>query len=1104
MSLSGAFRHRSTAAWARLLAVVVFAAVLVPAVAVPRAVAEAVAAAPAVGFTEVPSGASVGEPYTFSGTVGEPAAVAAVEVSTDGGALWRPAGWSAGATTWTSRYTPTTSGQAQLRVRALDAAQATVSTASATPSVAPRTCPCGLWGDTDAPGVPDLSDGAAVELGLKWRSSTSGFVRGVRFYKGPGNTGTHTGSLWSTTGVRLATGTFTNETAGGWQTLLFPSPVEVEANRTHVVSYLSPTGHFSADTGYFAQSARYLEPLTGERSTPGNGNGVFHPGGGFPDQTAQDANYWVDVVWATEPGVDTRAPALTGTSPVGGAGSVALSTALTASYDEVVDPAAVEFSLTGPAGPVTGSTTVIGGGSTARFAPSAALTASTTYTAQARVRDAVGNPTDSHSWVFTTGATRPAACPCTVWDDFATPLEPATGDPAAVELGVKVQFNGRGEVLGVRFYKGAGNTGTHTGSFWSSTGLLLATGTFADETTTGWQTLTFLNPVTVQANTTYVVSYFAPHGRYAVDPDFFRDPAGYGGIRALQTGVDGANGVFRYGGGFPTASHNQNNYWVDVIYRNGLNGDRTPPTLVAGTPATDATGVPVGRSVSLTYSEPIDPASPQVWLTDPGGVKLLGTSRLSEDLKTVVWTPNGRLAPGTRYTVNALAADVNGNSSATTSWSFTTQTRADCPCSLFSTATVPTTQSVASPVSSELGVRFQAVYNGKVTGVRFYKGAANTGTHTGTLWAANGTRLATGTFVDETTAGWQTLAFATPVDIRAGQVYVASYTAPNGQYALESSFFQPRGVDSPPLSADRNNGDSPNGVYATGGAFPTTSYNGNQYWVDVVFTFSGDVVPPVHSSHTPLTDATEVDLTGPVTASFDEPIDLTNTTVTVTDGGGARIAGKLTRTPDGHTVVWTPDARLSANTRHTVVVRAADETANYEPQPTTWRFTTTSTQECPCSLFSSAAVPDLAWEPLVHYNNVGIRFAPTVDGTVTGVKFHKTGWNPGPHTGSLWAVDGTRLATGTFTEETATGWQTLTFETPVPVTAGTDYVASYTPGAHPSRSRTYFDGYRVDSPPLTTPATGPTSYYADDNGMPTISAGTTNFWLDVVFRPTTR
>ena len=52
---------------------------------------------------------------------------------------------------------------------------------------------------------------------MKFQSSVPGWVAGVRFYKGAGNNGTHTGSLWTASGTLLATGTFTNETASGWQ-----------------------------------------------------------------------------------------------------------------------------------------------------------------------------------------------------------------------------------------------------------------------------------------------------------------------------------------------------------------------------------------------------------------------------------------------------------------------------------------------------------------------------------------------------------------------------------------------------------------------------------------------------------------------------------------------------------------------------------------------------------------------------------------------------------------------------------------------------------------------------------------------------------------------
>ena len=1064
---------------------------------------------PSVTYNNVPAVSTVGQPYTFNGSVVDwVGQVTGVEVSTDGGVRWHPAVWQAGQTSWSYTYTPSVSGPAQLRVRAVDDSLNLSTPVSASPGVSARTCPCGLWTNNDTPKTPDVLDGSALELGVKWRANTDGYVRGVKFYKGPGNTGTHTGTLWTAAGLQLATGTFANETASGWQTLLFPVPVAVSANTTYVVSYLTPTGHFSVDNEYFSRSSRYLEPLTGLQTGVDGKNGVFRGGAGFPTVESQDgSNYWVDVVWAPDPGPDTRAPELVSTNPLASAASVGLNPTLSANYDEALNPGTVQFTLTGPGGAVAGTTSVTGNGKTAQFTPSAALTAGTSYTASVKAKDAAGNQTPQYNWIFTTGANRPATCPCTVWDDFATPATPSVEENTAVELGTKVRFNGKGEVLGVRFYKGAGNTGTHKGSLWSSSGLLLGTGTFSAETASGWQTLTFAAPVVVQANTTYVVSYYAPNGHYAVSPGYFNGQSpSYGAMRALANGTDGPNGVYKYGtgGGFPTSSFNAANYWVDVIYKNGLNGDTTPPTLNSRTPGTDATNVALNSPLSLVFSEPMDPASTQISLSDPGGAKLHGTVALSADQKTVTWTPNGALKPNTRYTASVLLADVNGNAMAdTATWSFTTTSTPVCPCSLFSTATVPTTTSADDSGAYELGVRFSPTQSGQITGVKFYKGEGNTGTHTGSLWSAAGVRLATGTFSGETASGWQTLVFNTPVTVAPGLFYTASYFAPNGHYAIDQGYFQATGVNAPPLTAPQTGDGNPNGVFQTNGGFPTTSHQGNNYWVDVVYTPNSDTSAPVSSGHTPLTDAVGVPLNSQVTASFDEPVDLTNTQFSVSDPGGAKLDGTLTRSADQQTVIFTSAHPLAASTRYTASVRAADTGGNIMATPLTWSFTAATSQTCPCSLFSKATVPTVPSADDSGAYELGVRFTPSVNGFITGVKFYKGNGNTGTHTGTIWSGDGVSLKTGTFSGETAGGWQTLTFGTPLAVTAGTTYVASYTVlNGHYSVNHGYFAGYTVTSPPLTSPATAegaPNGLYQVGSGFPTNSYQGNHYWVDVVF-----
>jgi Domain of unknown function (DUF4082) len=127
---------------------------------------------------------------------------------------------------------------------------------------------------------------------------------------------------------------------------------------------------------------------------------------------------------------------------------------------------------------------------------------------------------------------------------------------------------------------------------------------------------------------------------------------------------------------------------------------------------------------------------------------------------------------------------------------------------------------------------------GYITGIRFYKGSTNTGTHVGHLWTTTGTLLATATFTNESASGWQQVNFSTPVAITAGTTYVASYFAPMGHYAGDSFYFVPIGVTSGALTALSDSAAGGNGVYQYGatGGFPSNSYFGTNYWVDVVFS----------------------------------------------------------------------------------------------------------------------------------------------------------------------------------------------------------------------------------------------------------------------------
>jgi hypothetical protein len=158
--------------------------------------------------------------------------------------------------------------------------------------------------------------------------------------------------------------------------------------------------------------------------------------------------------------------------------------------------------------------------------------------------------------------------------------------------------------------------------------------------------------------------------------------------------------------------------------------------------------------------------------------------------------------------------------------------------SIWGGSAVPRTLAVSDATAKELGVQFQAKVAGYVTGVRFYKGAQNTGVHTGSLWDNKGNLLASVQFSNETSSGWQTASFAKPVSVAANVTYVISYFAPNGHYSLNAHYFANQPHSTKTLVALQNTASSPNGVYASApspGTFPSQSGGGANYWVDVVF-----------------------------------------------------------------------------------------------------------------------------------------------------------------------------------------------------------------------------------------------------------------------------
>jgi hypothetical protein len=156
--------------------------------------------------------------------------------------------------------------------------------------------------DFATPAVIDSNDGSSVVLGVKFSSEVAGNVTGIRFYKAPANIGTHIGSLWSAGGTMLASGTFTGETASGWQQLYFSSPVAIAANTTYIASYLAPKGHYSDTSSGFATAGFPNPPLLALANTTSvNGVYKYSPTNVFPTGSYKATNYWVDLDFEPTP-----------------------------------------------------------------------------------------------------------------------------------------------------------------------------------------------------------------------------------------------------------------------------------------------------------------------------------------------------------------------------------------------------------------------------------------------------------------------------------------------------------------------------------------------------------------------------------------------------------------------------------------------------------------------------------------------------------------------------------------------------------------------------------------------------------------------------------
>jgi LmbE family N-acetylglucosaminyl deacetylase len=630
------------------------------------------------------------------------------------------------------------------------------------------------------------------------------------------------------------------------------------------------------------------------------------PCGSPPNCGNNEYSLWLkrQYVKGTESGTDTTPPVVASVTPANGAANVSLGTSVSATFSESISAASVtgtSFAIRDGSGTLVPAT-VSSSGPTATLQPSSSLQPSTTYTAtllsgSSGIKDLAGNALAStFTWTFTTVA--PDTTPPTV-----TAVTPAAGT-ANVSLGTSISATfsepiAAASVTGTSFTlrDGGGNAVPTT---------LSASGA----------TATLQPSTSLQPSTTYTATL-----------------------------LSGSSGV-KDTSGNPLATDFTWSFTTTAP-------DLTPPTVAGVTPADGATNVSAGTSVSATFSEPVAAASVNTGtfvLRNGGGGTIAAT--VSSSGSTATLQPTFALAPSTTYTATLVSGsagikDLAGNPlAADSTWTFTTAAGPSCPCSLFAANAVPLVPADTDTTPYELGVRFKSDVSGYITGIRFYKGSGNTGTHVGHLWTSTGTQLAAATFTGETTTGWQRVSFATPVAVSANTVYVASYTDPAGRHALDRPFFTTQ-YNNAPLRAPADGDGGGNGVYTEGSGFPNQSSQASNYWVDVSFvTTLADTTPPTVASVTPASGAGNVSLGAAVSATFSEPVmaaSVTGTTFVLRDGGGNTVPATVSAS--GATVSLQPTAALQPSTTYTATLLSGpsgvkDLAGNALAADFSWSFTT--------------------------------------------------------------------------------------------------------------------------------------------------------------------
>lgn len=1015
-------------------------------------------------------------------------------------------------------------------------------------------CPCSLWGPETVPANLFANDPGAVELGVRFRAATAGTISAIRFYKATDNAGPHVGNLWTNDGVLLATVTFDAETASGWQQAQLASPVAINANTLYVVSYHAPAGHYAFDSAYFA-APRENGPLLAPSSAEAGGNGVFAYGAGsaFPGNTFNATNYWVDVVFEDGP-PDPSPPTVVSTTPPAGATGVGVGQDVLVVFSKAMDAASIgpaTFALRDAGGDlVPASVSYEPSAFRAALRPSSPLAYSVTYTATVKggpdgVRDLDGQPLAAdHTWSFTT---------------VPPPADEGPGGPILIVTSAASPFSRYyAEILATEGFNSylATDVSHLTPSLLQAHDVLI----LAEMTLTADQVAMLTDWVGTGGNlvamrpdpqlagllglsatdevlsdaylrvddatapgrgiVSQTIQYHGPADRYLASgataaATLYSDATTVTANPAVTLRSVGSNGGHAAAFVYDLArsvvyTHQGNPAWAGTE-RDGSSPIRPNDLFFPSYVDLDRVAIPQADEQQRLLANVIHEMQlarrplPRFWYL-PGGRKAVLVHALDDH----------NTSSGTRETFDKLEARSPAGCSVAdwqclraTSWGYTGISLTDAQAAAYQLR------------GFELGVHVN-------TGCQDWTPASLQAAFVSDLQAYSSTFPSVAPQRSNRThcIAWSDWATQPKVELGRGIRYDMNYYYwPGSWVAGRPGFFTGSGIPMRFADLDGTRIDVYQGV--------SQLVNENDLvYPDAIATMIDRAQGPegyygVLGTHDDYRDTAFSD--GMITTALAKGVAVVSAAQMLEwlDGrnassiaGGAFANGLLTfqvsADPRARNLVLMVPTQAATGAltdikRDNTAVPFTVETVKGVEYALVAAISGTYTAQFgpsaptgPFTLWPGSATPTHpAATDDPNAVELGVRFVSDVNGFVKGIRFYKGPGNTGSHRADLWSGTGARLATATFTNESATGWQQVLFATPVPISAGTVYVASYLA----RRGRYAYDeeyfNTALDNPPLHALANGSGGngvyHYGTGAVFPTDTYRATNYWVDVVF-----